>query len=138
MRVFLCSFDVFLLAIPMPFISSLALQTEDSEQFEQNTYVSLPELFKLPRENIRHSIALKNHDGEDEEAAVNKTILLSPEVESEIEIYDEEIHPIPKALNSTDFFKLFSGIKFSAAGGAPILLLNPEPLINRLQKETSI
>jgi hypothetical protein len=157
MRVFLCSFGDFSVAIPMHCVSSLALLAGNSSQValanacstvacnavaynreDRNTYVSLPRLFNLPLENIRHSIVLKKHDVEDDDTTENRTIVFIPEVECETEISDEEIFSIPQALCNTNFFTLFSGILFdsrpaSGTGGAPILLLDAEQLIQIAQ-----
>ena len=148
MRVFVCGFGDFQVAIPMHSVSSLALHagnpsnTGNPSNMDRNNYVSLPLLFKLPSENIKHSIILKNLDVEDEDAvdntAENKTILLIPEVECEMEIPDEEMHLIPKVLSSTHFFIFFRGIKFDQSGGGPILLLNTDQLIRSEQKETAL
>ena len=142
MRVFICGFGDFQVAIPMSSVYSLALHTENSSDMAQNICISLPHLFNLPSESIRHIIALKNLDAEDEDSvdntAENKTILLIPEVECEMEIPDEEMYLIPKVLCSTRFFIFFKGIKFDQGGGGPILLLNTDQLIRSEQKETAL
>ena len=151
MRVFFCSFRGFSLAVPMHSVSSLTLQTdlqtEGHSQEDDVTHISLTRLFNLEQEDIRHSIVLKNPNTEDDEIADtdtstgtgNKTILYIPEVECEAEIPEEEIYPIPAALSGTLFSRLFSGIKFDSRpavggdGGFPVLLLNPEQLIQSVQ-----
>jgi hypothetical protein len=157
MRVFLCAFGDFLLAIPIHSVSSLALYTEaaalpaalpaeipDMQQpmiyntENRNTYVSLPLLFNLPLKNLRHSLVLKDSCAdvvEDEDIVSDviegKTILLTTEVECEAEIPGEDIFPVPKALMSTRFSRLFSGIRF--AQGIPVLFLNPAHLVQNIQ-----
>jgi len=65
MRVFICAFQDFSLAIPMDSISSFSVYDNETEQkVKLNTenhkrYISLVELFNLPHEIIRHCIILK-------------------------------------------------------------------------------
>lgn len=121
MRVFLCAFTGFLVAIPMHAVSSLVLYT-DGESVQENICVSLPLLFNLPQENIRHGIILKNN-----------IILLVTEVICETEISQEAIFPLPKIFNVMRFSMLFSGIQFDSriaeTAGNPVLLLNSEQII---------
>jgi len=154
MRVFLCAFTGFSVAIPMSSVSSITLcadeatQTTEYNQVNRNTYVSLPRLFNRPMENIRHGIILKNSDDEDSDAEdyniiENKTILLTTEIEGEAEIPDEAIYPIPKVFNGMRFSALFSGFQFDSRAvpdtantvGSPVLLLNPGQLLESVQKE---
>jgi hypothetical protein len=133
MRVFLCAFTGFSLAIPMSSVSSLALYADGVHSEFQ--YISLPRLFNLSSENIRHIIFLKNNTQGD------KINLLSTEVECEIDIPDEEIYPIPKVFHAMRFSGLFSGIMFdshqhkSLPPGAPVLFLNHELLAENLPVE---
>ena len=153
MRVFLCSFGDFYIAIPMGAVLALALQPEKEAEAllasesnavnynpeNRNTYVSLPRLFNVPVKKIQHSIIMKTIDSDDDDAIKNKTILYIPEVECETEIPDDEIFPIQGTFNGTLFFTLFSGIQFdsrpaaSSTGGNPVLFLNPEQLIKSVQ-----
>jgi hypothetical protein len=159
MRVFICAYGSFSVAIPMSSVSSLTLLSDTFIQEKvieynsenRNTYISLPLLFDLSRINIRHGIALKNpgevscEDAPLEDYTENRTVLLSTEVECEKEIPDEEIYPIPKILNFTRFSGLFSGIKLSHSQNSVsfvndfenlILLLNLEQLIHQTERVT--
>ena len=143
MRVFLCAFEGFYVAIPIHFVSSLMLYsagvTQAVEYREQNgnTYFSLPHLFDLPRETIRHGIVLKDIDsGEDEtdHAIENKNILLTTEVERESDIPEAEIYPMPKVLSGMGGSAMFSGIQFAASrdeSDIMVLFLNPAYLVTR-------
>ena len=153
MRVFLCSFGDFYIAIPMDAVLALTLQTETEAEAllasesnavnfnpeDRNTYVSLPRLFNVPVKKIQHSIVMKSFANDDDDTIKNKTILYIPEVECEIEIPDEEIFPIQTAFSGTLFYTLFNGIQFDSrpvardAGGGPVLFLNPEQLIQSVQ-----
>ncbi|MCL2599799.1 MAG: hypothetical protein FWD88_01260 [Treponema sp.] len=149
MRVFLCAFGNFALAVPMNSVSSLANLADLPEEHgavardavahdpeNRGTYVSLPLLFGLPPENIKHGIVLKNPDSGDGE---NRTILFSPEIVREIEIPDDEIYPMPKVLDGTRFSMLFAGIRLSDVPVLrnPVLLLDPERLALFVRKETA-
>ena len=146
MRVFLCSFDTFFLAIPMNAVSSLSLP-QSSDLLEQhdniiaynqenrNKYLSLPLLFNHSPESIRHAIVLKNPDDKDDDIIENKIILLSTAVERETEIPDDEIFPIPKMFNGTRFSVLFNGM---LCANSLILILNINGLINYTQEEKTL
>jgi hypothetical protein len=130
MRVFLCAFTGFSVAIPMYSVSSLALYTNEassSKPFEENqdTCISLPGLLKFPLENIRHSIVMKSN-----------VVLFTTEVECEAEIPDEEIYPLPKIFDRMRFSRLFSGIQL---GSNLRLILNPERLAQSIHdKELTV
>ena len=134
MRVFLCGFGNFSIAIPMSSVSTLALYTGSREGCETitrgendgSTFISLPLLFGLGSEIIKHSITL-NSD--------NKIVLLCTEVELETDIPDEEIYPLPKVLDGTRFYTLFSGIKFAST---PVLFLDTKQLIQKAVKEMAL
>ena len=142
MRVFLCSYTDFSVAIPMNSAASLIIyksaaeQTVEHDSINNNTFISLPLLFNNPQAVIRHGIILKtcNNDEFDEEQDDfrNKTILLTTEVECEAEIPPENIFPVPKTLNVFDFSAYFNGISFNSQ--KVILFINPEKIINNMRK----
>jgi len=103
-------------------------------QENRNTYISLPLLFNLPQENVRHDIVLKNSSDEDDCSIEGKIVLLSTEVEYETEIPEEEIYPVPKIFINNRFSAVFSGMQFYnfPASCFPVLLLNPEKLIQNI------
>jgi hypothetical protein len=132
MRVFLSDFSSFTLAIPMDAVASIVIykqRVENDDQENCNIYISLPQLFNLPREAVCHGIVLQQCDN-----TANKVVLLSPEIKRDIEIPNELFYPIPKALGSLRFSTVFSGIQFA---GNPVLLLNTEQLINSIQEEST-
>jgi hypothetical protein len=153
MRVFLCSYNGFLLAIPMDAVSFITQHQKKAEKAleykaqKHNTYISLPLLFKQPLLNIRHGIILKaGSNDEDNNIIENKTILLTTKVECEIEIPEKEIHSIPKTLEVMRFSLLFNGIIFNSHTGNEhavsnfsqedmILLFNPEKLIKNIKRK---
>ena len=126
------------MAIPMHSVASMALYLDEEAQPDMFTYieelnstfVSLPNLFNLPENRIRHYIFLKNDETE------NTTVLLSTEVICETEIPADAIYPVPTIFSNTRFFLLFSGINVASCN--PILLLNTEGLIQYAQKELAL
>jgi len=146
MRVFISSYRIFTLAIPIEYVSSIFTNAENSEykiiynHENKNTYVSLPKLFNCPQAAVRHGIVLKNIGGNNDKMSVmddsleNKTILLGAAVENESEINCESIYPVPKTLNLMEFFFIFSGMTFNKSGDL-VLLLDPNHLLNNIKKE---
>jgi len=149
MRVFLCSYNGFTLAIPIRFVSSIMLCKDKIKSItyfdEENrsTFISLPFLFDCPSLDIRHGIILKDKNpGENvsDNSIHEKTVLLSTEIESETEIPDDMIYPIPRTLSAFYSLNIFNGILFnlfsrSESADNLILLLNPDFLIQYIKKE---
>ena len=142
MRCFFCAFRGFYLAIPIGVVSSLMLhpvQAAAAVEYREengNTYFSLPHLFHLPDAIIRHGIVLKESGAENGEDATdhrieNKHILLTTEVEREIDIPETEIYPLPRVLAGMGTMRMFSGIQFSAATGTPVLALDTAYIVAR-------
>jgi len=148
MRVFICVFGNFSLAIPMDFVSSITLfdgnanKAIEYKKENGNTYISLPILFNNPQSSIKHGIILKDGKDEyteDDSVIKNKNILLTTEIECEIEIPEKVIYPVPETFKVMRFSFLFNGIVFySQAGRAQeelILLFNPEKLIRNIKRK---
>jgi hypothetical protein len=153
----MCAFEDFFVAIPIRYVSSLVLRYDMAEKavsrddVTRNTFFSLPHLFGFPGESVKHGIVLKSGGRDDEPGSVvkNRNILLSPEVEREADIPQEEIYSLPATLVGMFGKKsaMFTGIRFAdtkrdgCEGGAvmPMLFLNPDRLVEatiyRLQEE---
>jgi hypothetical protein len=135
MRVFLSAFSSFTLAVPMEAVASITLCNHEAEETvhydkeTKNTYVSLPKLFNLPDETVRHGIILRNED-----STASKVVLVSAEIKRDIDIPDGQFHSMPKVLSALRFSKMFGGMLFS---GNPILLLNVEHLAESVQEHLS-
>jgi hypothetical protein len=133
MRVFLSAYSGFTLAIPMEDVGAMMLykqKTENIVQYDQKsrcTFISLPWLFNMRDVAVPHGIILRNWNSKE-----NKVVCLTAGIKRDIDIPDAEFYPIPKSLCSTDFYALFSGIKFS---DNPILLLNMKHLPQIIQRE---
>jgi len=148
MRVFLCSYSWFLLAIPTDFISSIFLYQENLNQKiefnaeNRNTSVCLPLLFDCPDSNVKHGIIIKNDT--DNDSTENRFVLFGTAVESERDIPAESIFPVPKIMGVMQFSFIFDGICFftdnsnegeNKINNELVLLLNPQKLIQNIQKE---
>jgi len=151
MKVFLCSYNNFSLAIPMDLVSSIMLYKKHSDKIcyiaeNNNTYISLPLFFNFPSLNIYHGIILKDNKNDNSDDLNNKIILLSTEIESETEIPNNNIFPIQKSLKVQTLFALtteisqkavfsdiFNGLFFIKNN--LVLLLNPLSLIQIIKKE---
>ena len=148
MRVFICSYSWFSLAIPMDHVSSIFLHSNNlNQKLNLNAencsiHVSLPLLLNCPDENVKHGIILKDGDNNNDPSE-NKVILFSTAVESEKDIPADKIYPLPKIMDVMQFSLIFSGIFFyNLHGGAVedktndiVLLLNPNQLVKNIKKE---
>lgn len=141
MRVFLCAFRGFLLAVPIDAVSSLMLCPGEAAEavFEGergNRCFSLPRLLNLPGELVRHGIVLKNAGGDgdgDGGEPENRNILLTTAVDREADIPGDTIYPLPGAAARMAGTALFSGIRFIAlpeGGEAMVLVLDCDFLVN--------
>lgn len=149
MRVFLCKYSGFSLAIPMEYISSVCLfngTVKDKIEYDtdnRNTYISLPLFLNSGNTITRHGLTLKHRDKTDnnEDSDTDKIILLTTEIERETEIPDSDFYPVPTAINSFVFSLFFNGIyinsktDFDTKESRLVLLLNPEQLVQNINKE---
>ena len=141
MRVFLCSYTGFSLAIPMDSVSSIILHKNadysaiEHDSVNNNTFISLPRLLRSPQDVIRHGIILKcggNDETSDTEGInINKTIILTTEIECETRIPSDNIFPLPKILSGFDLSLFFNGISINSA--KTTLFLNSRDLLNNVE-----
>jgi len=148
MRVFLCPYGGFSLAIPMDAVLSVTLHQKKTEETVElnpenlNTYISLPLLLNCAGPEPRHGIFLK--DGNDERLE-KKTVLLTYEIECEIELAKNQIYPLPGSFSAMKFSRFFLGLVFSNVEKKTdginsqelILLLNPEYIAQNIKKEVN-
>jgi hypothetical protein len=102
-------------------ISVERAQTAISETENGEVFISLPALFRL-KENAPNGIVLKTPDSI--EAASPKTVLLTPKIDIDLEIPEENIRGLPESFSGS--FRYFRGACFNDQG--VILILNPERL----------
>jgi len=139
MRVFLCPYEGFSLAVPMDIVQSVIPNRKNPErtvvynQENQNTYISLPRLFNCANNKIKHGIILK--DGIDDKLE-NKFVLLTYEIESEAELTLNKIYPLPEAFADMKFALFFKGMIFSDTHPEDlILLVDSEHIVQNIKKE---
>jgi len=141
MQAFICSFSDFSLAVPMDAVLSLddasgivskkeALLQNAVFRDPHGTYVCLPLLLRLAVRDMPHCIVLKKT----ENGEPGNIILLSTKITGSDEIHDREICRLPKVLEGTGFYALFSGIR-RMENGAPLLMLDIAGLRRHIQKE---
>jgi hypothetical protein len=133
MRVFLCAFGDFTLAVPVYAVSSLLLYGENNDN--NNIAVSLPDLFKHQDVNIKHGLILNGEAGD------KRVVLLTTEVECETDIPTDKIIALPKTFNRFNFSTFFSGFLFDSRQDQkeiPILVLNAGYFARNIYKEKTV
>jgi hypothetical protein len=98
--------------IPVTRIQDAVYETENQEVF-----ISLPALLRQKDSAAPHGIVLKPSSA--------KTVLLTPRIDAELEIPEEDIHSLPKAMDGA--YRHFRGAY--CTGQNIILILNPEKLL---------
>lgn len=130
MKYFICNLEGTSLGIPAEqtgrVISAPRLQAAVYETENHEAFISLPVLFRLKDITAPHGIILKTSEREKEQI---KTVLLTPRIDIELEIPEENIHALPEALQGP--FQYFRGVYF--ADKNVILILDPEKLKGRIK-----
>ena len=98
------------------------LQTDLCETENEEDFYSIPVLFKLKDLSAPHGLILKS-------GQPVKTVLLTPKIENELEIPEEEMQRLPQVLEG--IFKFFKGAYFD--GENLILTLDPAKLIESMK-----
>jgi hypothetical protein len=132
MRYFICALDNIGLGIPAErterIIPVTRIQAAVSETEDHETFISLPALFQRKNIDVPHGVVLKSGT-----ADTVKTVLLTPRIDIEIEIPEENIHQLPKAF--AGLIRFFRGACFieTDAGNSLILILSPEKLMENIR-----
>jgi len=106
-------------------ISVNRIQDAVCETENQEVYISLPALLRQKDRTAPHGIVLKPDAGAaTPEAATTKTILLTPKIDAEQEIAEEDIRGLPEAMGGV--YERFRGAYCTDKN--VILILNPEKL----------
>ena len=149
MNYFLCGLDTIQLGIPAEWTERIIpvtrVQTALYETEGQETYISLPVLFRQKDCNVPHGVVLKDEavmnssladDGSSAGAGssvdaggIVKTVLLTPRIEKDLEIPEENIHGLPEALNG--LLRYFKGACFN--GNSMILILNSKKITENIR-----
>ena len=124
MKYFICALDKINIGIPSErterIIPVTRIQTAiyevNNENETQMAYISLPLLFQQKNYDAPHGLILKPADA----TKTQKTVLLTPRIDIEVEIPEEEIQRLPEALEG--LLKYFMGAHFT--GENLTLILN--------------
>jgi len=137
MKYFICALDRMNIGVPAERTERIipvaraqtALLETEGEAGNQNVFISLPVLFKQKDPAAPHGVVLKNTEPQTSAANPGKTILLTPRIDIDLEIPEENIHGLPGA---------FAGLLGCFRGGCfndqnLILILNPEKIMERIR-----
>jgi hypothetical protein len=122
LKYFICALDKINLGIPAErterIIPVARAQSAVRETENQEVFISLPALFrqKDTAGSAPHGLVLKSSV---------KTVLLTPRIDVELEIPEDEIHSLPQALAGA--FRYFRGAY--CKGESLVLILDPEKLM---------
>jgi len=129
-KYFICALGSLSLGIPAEqtekIIPVTRVQTGVVEKENQETYISIPALFQQKDTPSPHGLVLKG--------GREKTILLTPKIEVDLEIPEEKISRLPGFFGGA--FSFFRGACFADAniGDAKmIFILDPEKLRGQVQ-----
>ena len=130
MKYFICSLDTINIGIPTEqtqrIIPVTRIQTAlyDSETEDKKLFISLPVLLGQKDPAAPHGVVLKNSA-----ADRDTTILLTPRIDKDLEIPEENIRRLPGAL--AGWLKYFRGGYFN--GQNLILILDPEKIMEKIR-----
>jgi chemotaxis signal transduction protein len=108
--------------IPVTRVQGAICETENKEVF-----ISLPALFQQKDPAAPHGVVLKSSVA-GTSAGADKTVLLTPRIDVEMEIPEEHIHSLPEVL--AGLFRNFRGAY--CTGQNVVLILNPEKLLGSI------
>ena len=121
-RYFICPLDKIYLGIPAgrteKIIPVTRVQTAVNETENREKFISLPALFGLKNISTPHGVVLKT-------PATRKTVLLTPGIDIDLEIPEENISSLPESLSGS--YRYFTGACFDDQ--KVILILDPEKLV---------
>jgi len=100
-------------------VQGAVCETENGEVF-----MSLPALLRQKDKAAPHGVILKPCPGQPSDNT-GKTTLLTPRIDAEMEIPEENIHSLPKAMDG--MYRHFRGAY--CTGQSVILIFNPEKLL---------
>ena len=121
MKYFICAMDSILLGIPAERTERIIPADEAGDS------ISLSALLRLKDQAAPHGLVLKGAQGSPSapDAPDAQAVLLTPRIEDELEIPDEDIHRLPETL--AEMLPCFRGAHFTDR--SVILILDPEKLL---------
>jgi hypothetical protein len=127
---FICALGRINLGIPAQqterIIQVTRVQDAVCETENQEVFISLPALLRQKGCAAPHGIVLKpGAVGRTSGSTLAKTTLLTPRIDAEMEIPEENIHSLPKAMGGS--YRHFRGAY--CTGTSVIFILNPEKLM---------
>jgi len=125
-RYFVCAVEKVSLAIPADqierIIPAARVQTRVYETENDEAFISVPALLKQADLAAPHGLVLKSGSA----GSGTKIILLTPKIDTDLEIPEESIRGLPGVF--TGVFSFFSGAYFNG-GPNVILILDPRKLV---------
>ena len=118
MRYFVCSLDAIDVAVPAHWAERIIPVPQESAAFDQTASISLPALFRQRTAATPHGVLLKT-------PGAGRKMLLTPRIDREVEVPEEDIRRLPKVL--ADSLRLCSGCCFTGKGA--MLILDIEAII---------
>jgi len=126
LKYFVCALGKTNIGIParqtQQIISVSSARGAANENENHDVLISLPELFQQKDVAPQHGLILKSSAGEPYKV---KTVLLTPKIDAELEIPEEDIHSLPESMAGV--YRYFMGAY--CADQKMILILNPEKII---------
>ena len=125
MRYFICAFEMIHCGIPAESIEQIIQLSRSQnslyETVDSDIFISLPALFRCSYATP-HGLVLKISVSAG--SFTRKVTLLTPKIEKDMEIPDENVHRLPQLFSGPFIF--FRGVFFNE--GNPVFVLNPEKL----------
>jgi len=129
LKYFICALGGINLGIPAGkterIISVTRMQDAVCETENQEVFISLPALLRQKDRSAPHGIVLKPLFLGPRPLNTTKTILLTPKIDAELDIPEENIHGLPRAMGGA--YRYFRGAYCNEKN--VILILNPEKIL---------
>jgi len=125
-KYFICALDKTNIGIPARQTERIISAEGAREKEDGEKIISLPELFQLKNCETPHAVILKRDNGN---AYNSKILLLTPRIDAELEIPEDEIRGLPNAMAGV--YRHFTGAY--CCDTKVILILNPEKIAETLK-----
>jgi hypothetical protein len=130
-KYFVCAADGVHFGIPSEqterIISLNRVQTGVCETENNEVFISLQALFRLKNSSDAHGLILKSERHGPHGDPV-KTVLLTPKIDIELEIQEENIYELPKSF--TGLFEYFKGLCFTEKQDNVIFIINIKKILD--------